>query len=417
MDSEFNSYSIEEDFQGNEILLGESGRFVFSKKRIYGRMHFLKRLSAKHKNDLVIRESLRKEFAIGYALDHPNIAKYYRIENDTLFEEYIDGKSLRELMEGDDPRLRDKQFMPNLCRQLLDVLLYLREMGVVHNDIKPENIVITRIGNTVKLVDFNCAQSSDNEALGGFTLPYKAPEQGSGTFDTSSDLYQVGKVMEELCARVKHNKRWRRFIAGTTANNPANRISLEAAEKLIPGRNKPKRLLWALLPLIILGGLAIIILRPDRIESVREKPETPVKDTVVIEHSQEAAEETVVKPAVEKPVVEQGAIRPADTKKTIEKKISDYVNSYCATHLYPVCREALESRNRRLTADEYQELQRAIGDAYGAAQDYGVRLSSEYPRERDYIEKECLNYMETKISALMLKLYPPGGAQATEASE
>ena len=407
MDSEFNAYSIEEDFQENEILLGASGRFVFSKKRIFGRMHFLKRPADEYRNDLITIESLRKEFAIGYALDHPNIAKYFRFENDTLIEEYIDGKSLRELIEVDDARLRNKQFLQNLCRQLLDALLYLRDKGVVHNDIKPENVIITRIGNAVKLVDFNCAQSSDNDILGGFTHPYKAPEQGTVAFDTSSDLYQVGKMMEELCAR-GGNKSWKRFIVGATADNPDKRISLETAEKLIPSRHTPKRLVWALLPLIILGVVAVIIFTPIPTETDAVKVDTTVKDTMMIEHFREPAEETVV---------EKGAIRPADTKKIIETKISDYTDTYYQTHIYPVCREVLENRDRRLTAEEEAELQRAIGDAYRSAGDYGEKLASEYPLERTYIEKESLNCMEMKISALLLKLYPPGGAHALDAEE
>ena len=397
MESEFNAKPFEEDIEENEIVLGETERFVFSKKRIYRRMHFLKRPSTKYKNDLITIESLRKEFAIGYTLDHPNIAKYYRIENDTLFEEYIDGKSLRELMEGEDPRLRDKQFLQNLCRQILDVLLYLREMGVVHNDIKPENIIITRIGNTVKLVDFNCAQSSDNDLLGGFTIPYKAPEQGLVTFDTSSDLYQVGKLMEELCTRIGYNKNWKRFIDGATAENPERRVSLETAEKLIPGRRKAKRLPLALLPLIILGVLAIIILRPDSSAPVTMQPDVPAKDTVVIEQSREPAEG---------PMMERQENRPADIKGEIEKKILDYTDTYYTTHIYPVCREALENDGIKLTEEEECELQKAINQAYGSAQEYAAKLSEKYPQERNYIEKECLESMEKKISALLLKLYP-----------
>lgn len=407
MESEFNSDSLEDDVQEHEIVLGASGRFVFAKKRIYGRMHFLKLPSEEYKNDLVTIESLRKEFAIGYSLDHPNIAKYHRFENNTLYEEYIDGKSLRELIDGNDSRLSDRRFLQSLCLQFLDALRYLRDMGVVHNDIKPENVVITRIGNTLKLIDFNCAQSSDNDLLGGFTAPYKSPEQVLGISDSTSDLYQVGKVMEELCARVGYNKRWARFIAGTTTGNPEKRISLEDAAKLIPGEPRTKRLFWSTLPLIILGVICVFILIPKHTGTEAELEKNSVKDTVVIEN--------ITQPSVE--ITEKREERAVDIKKVIDKKILDYTDRYYTMKLYPICREALENENRGLSEEEELELQKAIEGAYRAVRDYGSRLSSEYPEERNYIEKECLNSMEMKISALQLRLYPPAGARVFPAGK
>lgn len=414
MDSEFNASSIDETFQENEIVLGESGRFVFSKKRIFGRMHFLKRPSGKYENDLVTFESLRKEFTIGYALDHPNIARYIRFEDNVLYEEFIDGKSLRELIEADDPRLRDKGFLRNLCRQFLDALLYLRGTGVVHNDIKPENVIVTRIGNTVKLVDFNCAQSADNDAVGGYTRRYRAPEQGlSGKFDTTSDLYQVGKIMEELSARAGYPKRWRRFVAGATAYNPAKRISLETAVGLIPGVSKPNRLLWAIFPLIILGILAVILFTPKPAETDASREDKPVKDTVVVEKIQ------IIEPAVEPPMERQETheTHRVDTKAVIEKKILDYTDSYYKTHLYPICRDVLENNAGRLSREKELELQKAIEKAYASAREYGVKLSSEYPGERNYIEKECLQSFEMKISGLLLKVYPPVDTGPSDTAE
>lgn len=377
-------------------------------------MHFLKCPSVEYKNDLITIESLRKEFTIGYSLDHPNIVKYIRFENDTVFEEYIDGKSLRELIEGNDPRLRQKGFLQNFCFQILDVLRYLRDMGVLHNDIKPENLIITRIGNTVKLVDFNCAQSPDNDVLGGFTLSYKAPEQGIGreSVDCSSDLYQLGKVVEELSAHIGNTKSWKRFIEGATAIDPDNRISLDKAEKLIPKPRKIKNfsLAFLVLSIFIVG---FIILFP-RKETEREpvQQNIPVKDTIVIEHrtqpSVEIRESHEIGNTHESSNTYERSNR-ADIKKVIEKNISNYTENYYKKNLYPVCREALENKERELTGEEEIELQRAIEKAYRAAADYGEKLSIEYPEERSNIEKECLHVMEMKISSLLLKLYPSTG--------
>lgn len=394
MDSEFNSYSFEEDLSKGEIALGESGRFVFSKKRIYGRMHFIKRPSQKYYNDFVTSESLYKEFSIGYSLDHPHIARYLRYEDNTLFEEYIDGKSLRNLMEEDDPRLKNKHFLQNLCFQFLDVLRYLQEMGVVHNDIKPENVMITRIGDVLKLVDFNCAQSSVNDILGGYTSSYKAPEQGKGKIDCSSDLFQVGKVMEELSTWAGYKKNWKRFIEKTTANHPDNRIPLKQAEKLIPRTFKLKKLSRVIISLICLGIIAIIIV-PTRQDETENIPLTgPAKDTVVIER-------------ILHPEIENTKENPyGDVRRIIDKKILDYTDYYYQKNLYPICRELLENDGRSINADEEIVLQSAIDKAYRSAMEYGEKLSTEYPEERNYIEREVLKSFEMKVSSLLIRIYP-----------
>lgn len=377
-------------------------------------MHFLKRPSEEYRNDLVAIESLRKEFVIGYALDHPNIPKYYRFENDTLFEEYIDGKSLRELIDENDPRLVDKYFLRSLCLQFIEVLRYLRDMGVVHNDIKPENIIVTRIGNTLKLIDFNCAQSAENELLGGYSAPYKSPEQGLGLTDSTSDLYQAGKVMELLCNRAGYNKPWRRFLAATTDRNIEKRVSLENAVKLIPGgQHKSNRLFWAIIPLMILGAIAVILFASKPTEPVAEEKYNPTKDTVVIEKISHPAIEITEKPESNR----QEISNKGDAKKVIDKKILDFTDRYYTSYLYPICRDALGGDAGRLTAEEDRALQRAIEQAYRAAGDYGTRLASEYPEERNYIEKECLSIMEMKVSALMLKLYPPALDRPSESGE
>lgn len=394
MDSEFNSYSFEEDLSGEEIVLGKSGRFVFSKKRIYGKMHFIKRPSQEYENDLITSESLHKEFSIGYSLDHPNIARYLRYEDNTLFEEYIDGKSLRNLIEEDDPKLRNKHFLQNLCLQFLGVLRYLKETGVVHNDIKPENVMITRIGDVLKLVDFNCAQSASNDILGGYTSSYKAPEQGKGKIDCSSDLFMVGKVMEELLTRAGYQKNWKRFIEETTANHPDNRIPLEHVEKLIPRPFKLKKLLWLIITLICMGIIVIIIVptRQDETENIPLKGTD--KDTVVIER-------------ILHPEIENTKENPyVDVRRVIDKKILDYTDYYYQKNLYPICRELLENEGRRLTEQEEKEFQKAIEKAYRSAMEYGEKLSTEYPEERNYIEREVLKSFEMKVSSLLFRIYP-----------
>ncbi len=86
------------------------GRYRFRRTRIYGRLHFVK--SVPPDGDYISRAALRKEFEIGYNLDHPGIVRYLMIKDDAVYEEYIDGISLRDMLDSDDPRLHNRDAHP-----------------------------------------------------------------------------------------------------------------------------------------------------------------------------------------------------------------------------------------------------------------------------------------------------------------
>ncbi|MFD4830655.1 serine/threonine-protein kinase [Streptomyces uncialis] len=89
--------------------------------------------------------------------------------------------------------------------QICDALMAAHAVGVVHRDVKPDNIMIQAAG-TVKVVDFGIAKATEeqagltttNSAIG--TPAYMAPELFNGTTDARSDLYALGCVLTELCA-------------------------------------------------------------------------------------------------------------------------------------------------------------------------------------------------------------------------
>ncbi len=76
----------------------------------------------------------------------------------------------------------------------------MHTQGVLHLDLKPENVMITRVGNAVKVIDFGCAYCSADDSTSGFTLEYRAPEQENGTTNAYTDIYLIGRIMEELTA-------------------------------------------------------------------------------------------------------------------------------------------------------------------------------------------------------------------------
>lgn len=62
--------------------------------KIYGKLHFLKKLKKEHEDNILFREALRKEFEIGFRLEHPNIVRYVSFHDDEILMEYVDGEDL-----------------------------------------------------------------------------------------------------------------------------------------------------------------------------------------------------------------------------------------------------------------------------------------------------------------------------------
>lgn len=215
------------------------GRYVFFKVRRFGKLQFEKRVARAYLGDLQTIEALRKEFELGFGLEHPGIVRYLDCDGNSIYEEFVDGLTLREMLQAGDRRLADDGFLRQVCRQLLDALDYLHRKGIVHLDIKPENIMISAIGNQLKIIDLGSARNSTFDRTEGFTPDYMAPEQISGTTGTATDIYLTGRLMAELIAG---NSSWQPFIARATATAPAQRFrDCREAIKAIPSERPRSR--------------------------------------------------------------------------------------------------------------------------------------------------------------------------------
>ncbi len=151
-------------------------------------------------------ERFMREARMVARLSHPNIMTLYDVGHESdwhyLILEYIPGKNLyKHLLENEEP------FALNVAlrtiRSILEALAYAHEQGIVHRDIKPQNIMITPTGQ-IKVTDFGLALSQGDLRLtqdGAFvgTVYYVAPEMAMGhAFDHRADLYAVGALFYEL---------------------------------------------------------------------------------------------------------------------------------------------------------------------------------------------------------------------------
>lgn len=202
-------------------LLAEHGPYVIYKVKRYGKWIKLKALRPEYRNVPLYEEGLKKEFMIGVALEHPFVARTEQYIQDEelgncILMEYVDGVTLDKWLEGNDSKKPLRRERSRIADQLVQAVRYMHGNGVLHRDIKPSNIIITSIGENVKLIDFGQSDSADfaflKQAAG--TAGFIAPELSSGVSSScKSDVYSLGKVLKLLSPGLIYCRASRRAAA------------------------------------------------------------------------------------------------------------------------------------------------------------------------------------------------------------
>jgi eukaryotic-like serine/threonine-protein kinase len=161
--------------------------------------------------DQTFQARFRREAQSAASLNHPSIVAVYDTGEDMvgsipvpyIVMEFVDGRTLRDLLRD------DRRLLPERAAEITDGVLraldYSHRNGIVHRDIKPGNVMLTRAGD-VKVMDFGIARAvSDSQmtmtqtaqVIG--TAQYLSPEQARGErVDARSDLYSTGCLLYEL---------------------------------------------------------------------------------------------------------------------------------------------------------------------------------------------------------------------------
>lgn len=164
------------------LLQERSYTAIYTASR-YGRRFVLKTLSSACAELTDYRLQQEQEFQLGIQLVHPNIVATYALEEidgvgRSIVQEWIDGITLGEWLTT-QPKKDERERVLN---QLLDALDYLHSLQLVHHDLKADNILITRNGSNVKLIDFGLAATDS-------TL---SPVPN----DPKRDIQRVGQLIE-----------------------------------------------------------------------------------------------------------------------------------------------------------------------------------------------------------------------------
>jgi serine/threonine-protein kinase len=151
-------------------------------------------------------DRFRREEEIGLELSHPYILKFIPVENKSrpyLVMEYLEGQTLSELLKNIRP-LPEPDAV-KIASRIGEALEYLHRKGVVHRDLKPQNIMLCNDGS-IRIMDFGIARSQASRRLTfvGFTPAmgtpdYMAPEQVRGSRgDHRTDIYSLGAILYEM---------------------------------------------------------------------------------------------------------------------------------------------------------------------------------------------------------------------------
>ena len=205
--------------------------------RILGRQVALKVLLQRYHGDATFVERFRREAKAAAGLNQANLVSIYDWgELDGTYYivmEYVEGETLKDYIRRHG-RLSGSEAVRVLLH-LLAALEFAHRSGIVHRDIKPQNVMLDREGN-VKVTDFGIARAGDSgmteagSILG--TAQYLAPEQAQGQqVDTRSDLYSVGIVLYEMLTGTVPFKG---DSAVTVALKHVNEMAPEPAQ-LVPG--------------------------------------------------------------------------------------------------------------------------------------------------------------------------------------
>ncbi|WP_297281560.1 Stk1 family PASTA domain-containing Ser/Thr kinase [uncultured Anaerococcus sp.] len=192
-----------------QIGVGGMAKVYKAKDKLLGRFVAIKILKEQYAEDKEFLKKFNNEAQSAARLSHINIVNVFDIGQDLykgqriyyIVMEYVEGKTLKDFIIDED-KLSNHDII-DYSTQIAQALRTAHQAGIIHRDIKPQNILIDNYG-LLKVTDFGIARVSSNATitytssiLG--TVHYISPEQAKGKIvDEKSDLYSLGAVMYEM---------------------------------------------------------------------------------------------------------------------------------------------------------------------------------------------------------------------------
>lgn len=187
-----------------KIGAGGMGEVFLAEDTRLNRKVALKFLPAEFTTDPDVKARFTREAQAAAAFNHPNVITVYEVAEfqNRLFlaMEYVEGDSLKDLIAEKELRVSE---IVDFAMQICQGLAKAHQVGIVHRDIKPQNILIDRDGR-VRIVDFGLAKLKGDMKLTQIgstlgTVSYMSPEQAQGEeVDRRSDIFSLGVMLYEM---------------------------------------------------------------------------------------------------------------------------------------------------------------------------------------------------------------------------
>lgn len=262
-------HTISTNWSDIALFQQRNHNMLYHAKR-YGKYFVLKGLSAACQSITEYLFLQEKEFALGVSLTHPHIAETYSLEEvegcgRCIVMEYVDGTTLVEwLSTNPSTSVRQRVMM-----QLLDALEYIHSLQLVHYDLKSSNILITRNGQNVKLIDFGLSQTDDAHLQN----------------DVQVDIDQFAQVLSLIFP-----KRYQRLRLRCQKHQFANISALRAS---IEHQERTKKYIPYFVAIIILIFSVLLSIHTYRIYQESEQMATAAQQYMIQKHREQEMIEKV----------------------------------------------------------------------------------------------------------------------------
>ena len=184
----------------------------------------LKALKDEYRERLLLRNALKREFKQCQRLNHSGIVRYQGlVEVDgyglCIEEEYVEGRILQAYLKEqhtDDEKVA-------VINQIADALRYAHQQGVNHRNLKPSNVLVTKQGDYVKIIDFSVLSPEDMKPTADATR-FMAPELKDETMtaDGTADIYSLGTIMKVMGLTLAYSEVIKRCCAFKRSDRYSN---------------------------------------------------------------------------------------------------------------------------------------------------------------------------------------------------
>ncbi|KGM96075.1 protein kinase [Clostridium novyi A str. 4552] len=187
--------------------IGEGGMAEVYKAKCHllNRYVAVKVLKSQYSDDIEFVNKFKQEASSAASLSHNNIVGIYDIGSENninyIVMEYIDGKTLKQIINENGSLGYDKSI--DIAIQIAKALECAHNNNIIHRDVKPHNILVTKDG-TIKVTDFGIAKATSSVTITNSdkiigSAHYISPEQAKGRFvDCKTDIYSLGIILYEM---------------------------------------------------------------------------------------------------------------------------------------------------------------------------------------------------------------------------